>query len=358
MIESDLLNALNDSIDRMAGGATIADCLQRHPQYAEALEPLLETGQLVRRSQASRAEAEQARARQLPRYERLLAQTASRRRHFPLMRFAQWAALLVLVVGVLLAEQSLPGDELYGVKRLTENARTVLLPDTAEIFTQRRFDEARQLVNLGRAAELTLTGEIDSLTGTTLLMQGLTIITEDSPEGAALRPGMRVEILVQSTVLGELRAQEIRVLDRPEASQQPAVFTPSPEPTRTSTATPERTPEARLVEPTICVVNPRSGWIRYTVEPGETLSDLAARTGTSTQALADANCLIDSRLIVAGQALVLPREPDRRPTLMPTAEPVRMTNTPPPATRRESDGERPAQNRRPTPEDGGERGGR
>lgn len=378
MIESDLLNVLSDSIDRMADGATIGDCLQRHPQFAAALEPLLETGQLVRRAQPSTEEAEQARDRQMPRFEQLLAEAPPVRRPLPLVGLVQWAALLVLVFGLggaLAAEQSLPGDTLYGLKRITENARVSLLPDTAEMFTQRRFDEARQLVNLRREAELALTGEIDELSDMALVMQGLTIRTADTPERAALTPGMRVEIVAQSTVLGELRAQTIRILDVPERLEQPAAlitFTPSPtasgtpeptrQPTRAAAFTPEATAEARAVEatPAVCAATLPDGWIAYTVQSGETLSDLAARTGSSTQALADANCLADSRRIIAGQMLYLPRQPASRPTLTATPQPARLAATPTTATRPDSrGGEQPAQNRRGTPEsEGGERGGR
>ncbi len=375
MIESDLLNALNDSIDRMAGGATIADCVQRHPQYGATLESLLETGQLVRRAQASVEEAERARDRQMPRYERLLVESQPSGRTLPLARLAQWAAIFVLVFGLggaLAAEQSLPGDALYGLKRLTENARAALLPETAEVFTQRRFDEARQIVTLRREAELTLTGEIASLTDTALMIEGLAILTADVPERAALTPGMRVEILAQSTALGELRAQSIRILDAPERPEQPAAltFTPSPtasgtpEPTRQPTRASTVTPEARMIEvtPAVCAATQPDGWIAYSVQPGDTLSDLAARSGSWAQVLAETNCLTDSRLIVTGQTLYLPRQPVRRPTLTPTPEPVRPTASPTPVTRSGSGGERPSQTRRATPtdagEEGGERGGR
>lgn len=65
-----------------------------------------------------------------------------------------------------------------------------------------------------------------------------------------------------------------------------AIATPSP--TATPTATP--TPQAR----------------RYTVEAGDTLSDIAARFNTTVAALIQANNIEDPTLIRVGQELVLP----------------------------------------------------
>lgn len=48
-----------------------------------------------------------------------------------------------------------------------------------------------------------------------------------------------------------------------------------------------------------------AGWYAYTVQPGDTLSGIAGRTGTETRVLASANCLLGER-ILAGQALYVP----------------------------------------------------
>ena len=47
------------------------------------------------------------------------------------------------------------------------------------------------------------------------------------------------------------------------------------------------------------------GWYAYTVQAGDTLTGIAARTGTAARALASANCLPSER-ILAGQALYVP----------------------------------------------------
>ena len=47
MAEQDIINALDDCINRLADGQSLEDCLRRYPQYASALRSMLETGRLV-----------------------------------------------------------------------------------------------------------------------------------------------------------------------------------------------------------------------------------------------------------------------------------------------------------------------
>jgi LysM repeat protein len=76
-----------------------------------------------------------------------------------------------------------------------------------------------------------------------------------------------------------------------------------------------------------------AGWIRYTVQRGDTASELAASTGLPLSELTERNCIEDARTIVVGQTLYLPRQPLRRPTITPTETPspgpdTRPTQTP------------------------------
>lgn len=52
-----------------------------------------------------------------------------------------------------------------------------------------------------------------------------------------------------------------------------------------------------------------SGWITYVVRSGDSLGALAANTGTTVAALAQANCLDDPNTLFAGQTIYLPRVP-------------------------------------------------
>lgn len=48
------------------------------------------------------------------------------------------------------------------------------------------------------------------------------------------------------------------------------------------------------------------GWVPYTVTGGDTLAIIAAATGTTTEALASANCLTNPDAILVGQVLYIP----------------------------------------------------
>ncbi|MGC9336155.1 MAG: LysM peptidoglycan-binding domain-containing protein, partial [Anaerolineae bacterium] len=120
----------------------------------------------------------------------------------------------------------------------------------------------------------------------------------------------------------------------PTLEEEPSITT-MPEGETAVAATPERgltvaaTPEVALVipvklrlaptqtstPPLLCTRPP--GWIIYTVRRGDTLATLAARAGTTTLDLMQANCLSTSAL-VAGQRIYLPAEFYARPTPKPT----------------------------------------
>jgi spore germination protein YaaH len=52
-----------------------------------------------------------------------------------------------------------------------------------------------------------------------------------------------------------------------------------------------------------------SGWVTYVVRTGDSLGALAANTGTTVAALAQANCLDNPDSLFAGQTIYLPRVP-------------------------------------------------
>jgi LysM repeat protein len=119
-----------------------------------------------------------------------------------------------------------------------------------------------------------------------------------------------------------------------------ATSTPTPQPTLTSTSTPTPVPTptqspsptqppspTATAQPTptrLCIVP--STWRLYTVQPGDTLTSLAVRYGTTVSAIVDANCL-SSTGIYAGQRLYLPAQPVVTP--IPPATPIPPTPTTP-----------------------------
>lgn len=96
-------------------------------------------------------------------------------------------------------------------------------------------------------------------------------------------------------------------------------------------------PPQFFTTPTQVPCGPPPGWIRYIVQPGDTLWNLSVRLGTSMEAIRRANCMTDYTIRV-GQPLYLPAYPpplSPTPTRTPTA-----TRTPTPT---------PTGTRTPTP---------
>lgn len=89
-------------------------------------------------------------------------------------------------------------------------------------------------------------------------------------------------------------------------------------------------PPTFFATPTRVPCGPPPGWVRYFVQPGDTLWNLSVRLGVSVEAIRLANCMTDYVLRV-GQPLYLPAYPPpltptgtatRWPTLTPTASPT------------------------------------
>ncbi len=62
-----------------------------------------------------------------------------------------------------------------------------------------------------------------------------------------------------------------------------------------------------ISQPITCGV--RTDWLAYVVQPGDTLGDLARRTSSTVNELAQGNCLADPNALEVGQVLRVPRVP-------------------------------------------------
>ncbi len=327
-------------------------------------ETLLEAGLLLREVQASEAEALRARERNRLQFERAIRQSSrsvSRSASRPLSsRLLGLVASIVLVslltfggAGIL-AQTSLPGNTLYGLKLYTESLRLTLSnqdPALVEAFAERRIDEARQILNLGREANLQFGGRVEAVGEGIIWIEGLRIRV---PDARTLAVGDRLMLRAYSTTDGQLIATEIDHLDeetvppvplatpaqrRPRQPSNTPLPTQTARPSETATplpsetdrptrsASPSPTPSpgqnARLAATATgtddCNPTAPDGWLRYTVQAGDTASELAASTGLTVDELSDANCIEDARRLIVGQELYLPHEPQRRATTAPNA---------------------------------------
>jgi LysM repeat protein len=93
-------------------------------------------------------------------------------------------------------------------------------------------------------------------------------------------------------------------------------LTPLPTATRRATPTPAPATPAATATPTVTPTP-----IVYTVQPGDTLLAIAAQFGVSTQAIQEANGIIDPRRLQVGQPLIIPG-PEEDPTQLPTPSPT------------------------------------
>jgi hypothetical protein len=242
MADTRLADILDDCINRLNRGETVADCLRAYPDHQRQLLPMLEAGRLARRLTLSVTTTE-AQARIGMRFEQALRQPHSGfGRNAGSLGLMTWAAIFILLIGLFggsllaLSQTAIPGDTLYGVKQWSETTALALTnnsPTLQEQFAQRRVQETQQIVTLKRPADVTFGGTIEQVGETTIVIQGLTVrIPIDTP---VLAPGMRVEIAARTDTNGDIFALTIREARQLEASSV------EPLPTITVSATPTYT---------------------------------------------------------------------------------------------------------------------
>lgn len=286
--------ALIDCLDALEQGQPIDQVLARYPELASELRPMLETAVTLPQLNVQPSLSAQHRSR-----DAFLSQAAAQKEvktvrpspWFNLRRILMPIASLALVVILFaaglgpLSAGALPGDALYEVKLLVENARSAFAANPAadaalaEQFNQRRIQEIGALLAQNRTADVAFTGEIEAIQPGSWIISGLTteitggtqIFGGDPLVGQMARVNGRTEN-------GRLSATTITLLPTnlpptavpthtPTATSEPTetatptathTYTPTPtatntpEPTITSTNTPEPTATA-TIEPTATV---------------------------------------------------------------------------------------------------------
>ena len=168
MDSQELDNILNSCLERLAGGASIADCLKDYPEQAGELEPLLQTAALTRRALADiKPDPRFKTAARFRMAARLDAAGPPRRAIFS--RTPRWALaavaslLLVIAMGsgtVVAASGVMPDHFLYPVKLATEQVRLetatsdLALTELNAEFTDRRVEELIYVVEKGNGASI------------------------------------------------------------------------------------------------------------------------------------------------------------------------------------------------------------
>ena len=162
---------LDQCIDRLLQGESLEQCLQRYPEQAAQLEPLLRVALAAQKASAVEPRPEfKAQARYQMRSLLSAKKAKSRPRRIPVLSWLpRWATavvigvLFVLVAGgstAAAASNSLPGEILYPVKQATERVQFVFTfsdEGTARLhakFAGRRAEEMARLAEGGHTDRL------------------------------------------------------------------------------------------------------------------------------------------------------------------------------------------------------------
>lgn len=381
MADKGFKTALDDCISRLAEGDALAEVVQRYPEFSAELRALLESGLIVRDIQATDTEVAYSQQRVAQRFEAAVSAPVTTRSNHQWWRTISLVAASIaifLFATVTFAQSSLPGDWNYDIKRFSEST-VILITGNEEQFSTRRINETQTLLSAGQEAQVIFSGELIAINETEFQIGQFNQAIEASPELLAnLRLNQQVRIVARTTSDSRIIAQEIEVLRDVEVDEN---INPSPEITEraTNTATPTQTdrptetvtathtltvtasatitPTASLTDtqtasatvtdtpsatatpensPTIapsrdanagehqiaCVVSIPAGWIGYTIQPGDTLFDLAIRSGGSLEGITRANCIEDPALVAVGQTIYFPNPVNTQATQVATTIPI------------------------------------
>jgi len=230
-------DVLEEALERLREGATLEEVTARYPEVA----PVLRVARMI---EAVRPPAPSLRAELASRtafLQRAEALRSSRRPWAAVLfgwgRYAPAGAAIavaLLIIGVLhaMAQGSLPGDPLYGIKRMEEQVWLALTLDPVErrlveeTLAARRWEEYRMLTQQRGIGTVTWEGRIEAIEGTTWRIGGVPV--EIFPETEMLGPvtvDQRVKVTAFLGPEGQLIAMRIQRI-----SETP---TPTPEPTGT-----------------------------------------------------------------------------------------------------------------------------
>lgn len=243
-------DVLEEALQLIQAGVPFEEVMTRYPELA----PVLRAAWILEgmRPPAPSMRAELAsRTAFLQRAETLRAS----RRHwagvlFGWVRYAPAGvaiAGLILVVGILhaLAQGSLPGDPLYGLKRMEEQVWLALTLDPVErrlveeTLAARRWEEYRALAQRRGSGTVTWEGRIETIEGTTWRIGG--VVVEIFPETEILGPAaldQQAEVTAFLGPEGQLIAVRIQVISETPTPSMPSMPTLEPTPTGTPIASP------------------------------------------------------------------------------------------------------------------------
>ena len=230
---------LDESISALQAGVPVEEILAETPEYAAQLRPLLFAATVLtnptpqpapeERKSALRAEymkqittlpavAAPPFSQKAQAVLRIIRRRLTRRAVLSDLTTITLTVVLTLLMAVLMlsyvAQDTLPGDFLYGLKRASENAQLALTFNTgqhaalAEELNQRRLAEIEQLIRQNRAAVVQFSGPLETKGENLWIIAGQTVfLPTDVTLVGQPQVGNEVE------VIGLLRTNNILVAD-------------------------------------------------------------------------------------------------------------------------------------------------
>ncbi len=242
---TELHDALENCLQAMERGASLDAALKRYPDLAGELRPLLVAASMAKDSARVHVPLDvrrRGRSRLQQRAAELGASRLSPRRRmipaFPRLALTGIlaAALVLTSTGLVSASSaSIPGDQLYPVKRTWESVQLLFVfsPQQRDLmqssFEQERLDEISELLGRRQAAPISFSGILARRSDGNWVVSGIPVSVTGStnlPTGS-VTDGVPITVSGVTRQDGVLEAQQIQIL-------QPGTFLPPLEPSENS----------------------------------------------------------------------------------------------------------------------------
>ncbi len=277
--------AVENCIALMQSGATLDSCLERYPQYARELQPVLRTARALQalivpqertesvqagrqrllNAYAKKAAAQPVSESSIPRFIQRILIKLTGKDDIDMKLVARFAMAILLVIGLLFgggitttaSASALPGDTLYPLKLSLEDLRLLFANDPQvhqqleHQYQDTRQQEVQSLLQLGRQTGVHFVGVLSAVNPDSWIIGGLPVKLDGATQivGAAT-PGSIVNIEGETRSDGSILAHTLTVEGQ---ANNPTVPTTSPsheptheptfEPTHELTHSPTHEPE-------------------------------------------------------------------------------------------------------------------
>ncbi len=238
MSETELYDALENCLQAMERGASIDAALKRYPKLAGELRPLLAAASMARGSSRIHVPMD-VRRRGRSRLQQRAAEleetrVGGRRRIIPVFPRMALTGLLVAALAltstglVSAASATIPGDQLYPVKRTWESVQLffVFNPQQRDLmessFEQERLDEISELIGRRQAAPISFSGILARRSDGNWVVSGIPVSVSSTTSLPAnnLAQGVPISITGVTRPDGVVEAQQVQVL-QPGSSLPP-----------------------------------------------------------------------------------------------------------------------------------------